>query len=111
MGFYGDDHPAESLPMDAIDITDDVYRSCQHKLGDPPRVLVVGPDGQPALVDVVAAAGSHEEALAAAEANRLAAYRAEADPLFFKHMRGEATRDEWLAKIDEIKARYPDPTA
>ena len=35
------------------------------------------------------------------------AYRVESDPLFFKAQRGEATMDEWLAKVAEIKARYP----
>lgn len=37
------------------------------------------------------------------------AYRAESDPLFFKAQRGEATMEEWLAKIAEIKDRYPNP--
>ena len=40
---------------------------------------------------------------------RSAAYRAEADPLFFKAQRGKATMDEWLAKVAEIKVRYPYP--
>jgi hypothetical protein len=44
------------------------------------------------------------------EAARKAAYVAEADPLFFMAQRGEAAMDEWLAKIAEIKARYPYPT-
>jgi uncharacterized protein YciI len=44
---------------------------------------------------------------AEAEANRKAAYIAEADPLFFKAQRGEATVEEWQAKIAEIKARFP----
>lgn len=44
-----------------------------------------------------------------AEANRAAAYRVEADPLFFKAQRGEATTDEWTAKVAEIKARFPYP--
>jgi len=43
------------------------------------------------------------------EANRAAAYAAEADPLFFKAQRGEATTDEWTAKVAEIKARFPYP--
>jgi hypothetical protein len=43
------------------------------------------------------------------EALRQAAYIAESDPLFFKYQRDDATKEEWLAKIDEIKARYPDP--
>jgi hypothetical protein len=44
---------------------------------------------------------------AEAQANRKAAYIAEADPLFFKAQRGEATMQEWQDKIAEIKARYP----
>lgn len=47
--------------------------------------------------------------LAQAEANRASAYQLEADPLFFKAQRGEATTDEWTAKVAEIKARYPYP--
>jgi hypothetical protein len=42
---------------------------------------------------------------------RKAAYQDEADPLYFKAQREEATMDEWLAKIAEIKARYPEPDA
>jgi hypothetical protein len=44
---------------------------------------------------------------AEAEANRKAAYEQEADPLFFKAQRGEATLQEWQDKIAEIKARFP----
>ena len=39
--------------------------------------------------------------------NRRNAYIAEADPLFFKAQRGEATMEEWQAKVAEIKARFP----
>ena len=42
---------------------------------------------------------------------RAAAYRIEADPLFFKAQRGEATLEEWQAKVAEIKARFPYPEA
>jgi len=42
-----------------------------------------------------------------ADALRATAYREEADPLFFKYQRGEATKEEWLASIEAIKARYP----
>jgi hypothetical protein len=48
-------------------------------------------------------------ALEAARSNRKAAYTAEADPLFFMSQRGEATVEEWQAKVAEIKARYPYP--
>jgi len=37
---------------------------------------------------------------------RRQAYISEADPLFFKAQRGEATHEEWLAKVSEIKERY-----
>jgi hypothetical protein len=39
---------------------------------------------------------------------RRQAYQLEADPLFFKAQRGEATEQEWLDKIEEIRARYPE---
>ena len=39
--------------------------------------------------------------------NRRAAYITEADPLFFKAQRGEATMNEWQAKVAEIKTRFP----
>ena len=47
--------------------------------------------------------------LATAEAKRQAAYAQEADPIFFQYQRGEATEQEWLDKIEEIRARYPYP--
>jgi len=39
--------------------------------------------------------------------NRRAAYISEADPLFFKAQRGEATMEDWQAKVAEIKERFP----
>lgn len=41
------------------------------------------------------------------DALRHTAYVAESDPIFFKYQREEATKEEWLAKVEEIKARYP----
>ncbi len=35
--------------------------------------------------------------------------RNEADPIFFKWQRGEATEQDWLDKVAEIRARYPKP--
>jgi hypothetical protein len=40
---------------------------------------------------------------------RQSAFQREADPLFFKVQRGEATEQEWLDKVAEIRARYPYP--
>ena len=45
----------------------------------------------------------------ATEQSRAAAYRTEADPLFFQYQAGEVTKEEWLAKREEIRARYPYP--
>jgi ABC-type Fe3+-hydroxamate transport system substrate-binding protein len=42
-----------------------------------------------------------------ADRSRKNAYQIESDPLFFKTQRGEATIEEWQAKIEEIKQRYP----
>jgi len=39
--------------------------------------------------------------------NRRAAYISESDPLFFKAQRGEATMEDWQAKVAEIKIRFP----
>ena len=60
-----------------------------------------------ALVDAAAVTVAAEQSRADAERNRASAYAAEADPLFFKAQRGEATMDEWNAKVAEIRARYP----
>jgi hypothetical protein len=46
---------------------------------------------------------------AEAKSARQAAYAAEADPLFFKWQAGEGTEQEWLAKREEIRSRYPYP--
>jgi len=46
----------------------------------------------------------------AVDHQRRTAYLAESDPLYFKWQRGEATEADWLAKIAEIRARFPDPT-
>ena len=62
-----------------------------------------------ALVDAAAVTVAAEQAQAKVEQDRLYAYRNEADPLFFKAQRGEATTDEWTAKVAEIKARFPYP--
>ena len=62
-----------------------------------------------AKVDAAAVIVAQEQALATAQRNRAAAYTTEADPLFFKAQRGEATIEEWQAKVAEIRSRYPYP--
>lgn len=69
---------------------------------------------------VAAVAPSAEEIAALAEAtyrealeerDRLLreALAAEADPLFFRWQREEGSREDWLAKVAEVKARHPKP--
>jgi len=72
-------------------------------------------DGNPiqldqAKVDAAAIIVAQEQALASAQRNRASAYTAEADPLFFKYQAGEVTKEEWLAKREEIRSRYPYPS-
>jgi hypothetical protein len=47
------------------------------------------------------------EPIRVAEEKRKSAYIAESDPLFFKAQRGESTMEEWAAKVQEIKYRFP----
>ena len=62
-----------------------------------------------AKVDAAAVIVAKEQARATAQRNRATAYTTEADPLFFKAQRGEATIEEWEAKVAEIRTRYPYP--
>ena len=53
----------------------------------------------------------YQQQRAAIETQRRNAYTQEADPLFFSYQRGEATEQEWLDKVTEIKLAYPYPEA
>ena len=48
-----------------------------------------------------------DEVKSIADGLRQNAYQKESDPLFFKWQRGEASEQEWTAKVDEIKQRFP----
>lgn len=71
----------------------------------------VNPDSNPDYLAWLAAGNIPEPADPApapdTSALRRAAYALEADPLFFMSQRGEATQAQWLAKVAEIKARWP----
>lgn len=58
-------------------------------------------------VDAAAIIVAQETARKTAELGRRQAYLEEADPIFFKAQRGEASQSEWLAKVDEIRQRFP----
>lgn len=70
-----------------------------------PYLVAISDDEADAIREALARPATAEQV----QAIRQVAYAREADPLFFKAQRGEATTGEWLAKIKEIKARYPMP--
>jgi hypothetical protein len=53
----------------------------------------------------------YDREYAQVEAQRHAAYVADADPLFFKWQRGTGTEQEWLDAVQAVKDAhpYPDP--
>lgn len=53
----------------------------------------------------------YDNQCATVEANRLAAYEQQSDPIFFKWQRGDATEAEWRAAVAKVKAENPYPTA
>ncbi len=64
---------------------------------------------EPTLPEIEAAWPATQAAVLNDEARvlRLAAFRDEADPLFFGWQRGENTEQEWLDKCEEIRQRFP----
>jgi hypothetical protein len=63
-----------------------------------------GPIGEPQIIHVPP---SPPPSNAEQSEKRKIAYEQESDPIFFMAQRGEATTEQWEAKIDEIKTRYP----
>lgn len=62
---------------------------------------------RPADAAALIAKAEAEAARAQIRDARRAAFAAEADPLAFKVLRGEATQAEYEAKVAEIRARFP----
>jgi hypothetical protein len=56
-----------------------------------------------------AAEADYQAALAWRDQALREALMQEADPVFFRWQRGEATKEDWLAAVAEIKARFPKP--
>ena len=77
-------------------------------------IIVSAKTGKQSVVDLPPPPEPTPEEILAAErasakAFRAKAYADEADPLFFKAQRGEASEQEWLDAIEAIRARYPYP--
>lgn len=78
-----------------------------HMTPDGPVPFTLEEEAERDAEEAAYAAGAKDRFNAEAKQNREAAYKAEADPLFFKSQRGEATQAEWQTKVNEIKARFP----
>ena len=103
-GFYTTDIHGENIPSDAVEITNEYHSELINQQGFD-KFIDGDENGYPILKDVPAP--SAEQLLNSMRLSRQLAYQEEADPLFFKYQRGEATIDEWKHKIQEIKFRYP----
>lgn len=81
------------------------YESATHRIEEGLPALLPGGWAQ---TWVVIALTLEELAAQAAvrDEQRRKAYEQESDPLFFKWQRGEATQQQWLDKVAEIKAAY-----
>lgn len=94
------------LPFGAVDLAPPVVPAGQRaKYSGGKFVMENIPQPEP---EPEPAPPTDAEIAEAVSAARQRAYQHEADPVFFKAQRGEATKEEWLAKVEEIKARIPD---
>jgi hypothetical protein len=107
-GFYDPALHGNNIPADAVEITAEQHAALLEGQSSGKRI-VADAAGRPVLQDPPPPTAA--EIAASVTAARVAAYRDESDPLFFKAQRGEGTMQEWLAKVEEIKARYPRPAA
>lgn len=106
-GFYVEDIHGDNIPADCVPISKQYYEELL--IGQQNGKIIVPDDkGYPILVNPPAP--TLDQLIEEIKLDRLLAYRQESDPLFFKWQRGEATQQEWLDKIEEIKIRYPYPT-
>ena len=102
-GFYNAEIHGDAIPSDAVEITESEYDDLLAGQAQGHRITADA-QGKPVLTD----RGTQPTTPEQIATLRLAAYEAEADPLFFKSQRGEATQADWLAKVAEIKARFPE---
>ena len=102
-GFYDVTIHTE-MPSDAVEITQDQYNTLFEGQSSG-KVIDWDKKGFPFLRDPTPP--TSEELASQVQANRLAAYTAEADPLFYQYQRDDVTKQVWLDKIAEIKLRFP----
>lgn len=54
------------------------------------------------IIDVIPASSS-------ISLKRQKEYQRVSDPVFFKWQRGEATKEDWLAKVEQVRKKFPKP--
>jgi len=99
--FYNQEINGDSMPDDVIEISDEKYYALLNAQSNG-KTIKPDANGNPIATDSTDVPTDDQIATM-----RELAYRAEADPLFFKWQRAEASREEWLAKIAEIRQRFP----
>ena len=91
------------------------YPGAQWSLSGNDYVTLVMHDDTPkpsqAELDAAWPQVQYEQQRAEVETQRRNAYTQEADPLFFSYQRGEATEQDWLDAVQDIKDRFPYPVA
>lgn len=103
-GFYDADIHGDAMPPDKVGISESQHAALLEAQSNGKNIKA-GPGGFPVAADPEPPTA--EQLNAQAEANRRAAFAAEADPLFFQWQRGEATEQEYKDKVAEIRARFP----
>ncbi|MBX9848252.1 MAG: hypothetical protein K2X64_03080 [Rhodocyclaceae bacterium] len=102
--FYSKEIHGGNIPLDAVEIDEHFYLEL---LAGQANGLQISPDESGAPLLQVLEPACPGDMVEAVKASRYSAYIAEADPLYFKWQRGEATKEEWLAKVEEVKLRFP----
>jgi hypothetical protein len=87
-----EEFPFTSSPSDSEVYGKELYEKASNGLFGEVAEYIPPPPAAPPTADQLSA-------------SRRIAYQAEADPLYFKWQRGEATQQEWLDKVAEIKQR------
>lgn len=104
-GFYGEEKN-DFMPDDAFEISYELYRALIEGEASGKLIDWTGAD-LPFLMDPPPLTDDESNALI--DVKREAAYRAEADPIYFQVQRGDCENQVWLDKIAEIKLRFPKP--
>lgn len=103
-GFFHPQYNDGKMPSDVIEITDLEHQQLLQELSNGKSISV---DSNKIITTVYKPVVQIKPRDKDIETIKRVAYQTEADPLFFKWQRGETTESDWLAKIAEIKARYP----